>query len=145
MVAQTEFVTKAFDQVYDNFRKATESTLHMQQDLFRQWITFWPSFPKLQPPWFEQVQHFQKEWTQANAELTKKYLEAWDRQYKIGVESLEGALRLAEAKDPAEMRQQVLGLWQKSFDCLKDLAQAQVQNFQGGVEKWVDMVKKGKT
>jgi hypothetical protein len=143
MIAQTEFVTKAFDRVYDDFRKATEATLQIQQDLFRHWVTFWPNFPKNQPNWVGQFQQFQKNWTQANAEMMHKYLEAWDKQYKAGVESLEGALRLAEAKDPGELRQQILGLWHKTFDCLKDLAQGQVQNFQTTVEKWMEMVKKG--
>jgi hypothetical protein len=143
MIAQTEFVSKAFDRVYDDFRKATEATLQIQQDLFRQWVTFWPAFPKVQPSWVEQFQQFQKKWTQASAELTRKYLEAWDKQYKAGVESLEGALRMAEAKDPAELRQLVLGLWHKSFDSLKELAQTQVHNFQTTFERCMEPVQKG--
>src|SRR5262249_26134615 len=42
MTAQTEFVSKAFDDMFENFRKATESTLQMQQDLFRQWTAGFP-------------------------------------------------------------------------------------------------------
>ena len=34
-----------FDQVFDNFRKATETTLQAQQDLFRQWMSQWPIAP----------------------------------------------------------------------------------------------------
>src|SRR6266540_6386733 len=116
MTAQMEFVNKGFDQVFENFRKATESTLQLQQDLFRQWTTFWPAFPKLQPSVPEQFKQFQKDWTQGTTELTHKYLETWERQYKEGVESLEKAFHLATAKDPAEFRQKVLELWQKSFD-----------------------------
>jgi hypothetical protein len=140
--AQTEFVTKAFDRVFDTYREATELTLKMQQDLFRKWTTAWPGFPKVQPAWTEKIQQFQKEWTQATEEMTRKYLETWDRQYKAGVESLEGAFRVAEAKEPAELRQKTLELWQKTFDSLKELAQAQLQNFQTAVEKWTALAKK---
>jgi hypothetical protein len=142
MTAQMEFVSKGFDQVFENFRKATESTLQMQQDLVRQWTSFWPAFPKPIPPMAEQFQTFQKEWNQTTAELTRKYLATWERQYKEGVESLEKACQLATAKDSAEFRQKVLELWQKSFDCLKELAQAQTHNFQAAIEKWIELGKK---
>ena len=142
MAVQTEFVSKAFDQVFDCFRKATESTLQVQQDLFRQWTMSWPGFLKLQPPVAEQFQEFHKGWTEAAAELTRKYLELCDRQYKAGVEALEGAFRMGEAKDPAELRQKTLELWQKSFNCLKELAEAQMRNFQTAAMKWMEVAKK---
>jgi hypothetical protein len=141
MTVQTEFATKTFDQVFDCFRKATESTLQVQQDLFRQWTSSWPGFPKVLPvP--EQCQQFPKQWTQATAELTRKYMEIWDRQYKAGVEALEGAFKLGEAKDPVELRQKVMDLWQKSFACLKELAETQARNFQTAIEKWMEVAKK---
>jgi hypothetical protein len=142
MTGQTEFASKAFDQVFDCFRKATESTLQVQQDLFRQWTASWPGFPKVQFPLVEQFQQFQKEWTQATADLTRKYLEVWERQYQAGVESLHGAFRAGEAKDPAEFRQKMMELWQKSFNCLKELAEAQMRNAQSAVEKWMEVAKK---
>jgi len=137
-----EFASKGFDQVFEHFRKATESTLQLQQDLFRQWTACWPAFPKLQTSVPEQIPKFQKEWTQATAELTRKYAETWQRQYKEGVESLKQAFQVATVKDPKEFRQQMLELWQKSFDSLKELAQAQLGNFQTTVEKWAEVVKK---
>jgi hypothetical protein len=142
--AQAEFVTKAFDRVFDTFREATDLTLKVQQDLFHKWTTSWPGFPKVQPAWAEKVQQFQKEWTEATTELTRKYMEMSDRQYKVGVQSLEGAFRVAEAKEPAEVREKVMELWQKSFECLKEVAQAQIQNFQAAAEKWAELAKKAR-
>ena len=60
-------------------------------------------------------------------ELTRKYVELWERHYKAGVESLEEALQLPEAKDPEELQQKLTELWRKSFESLKELAQAQVR------------------
>jgi hypothetical protein len=142
MVMQTEFTGKVFEQVFENFRKAAESTLEVQQDLFRQWTALWPGFPKVQTPVPERMQQFHKEWTQATAEMTRKYMEMWDRQYKAGLESLEEAFRLGEVKDPAELRKKMMEMWQKNFGCLKELAEAQMRNFHTAVEKWVELAKK---
>src|SRR5689334_22986028 len=43
MTAQAEF-----EQVFEGFRKAGESTLHMQQELLRQWAFPWPGLVKPQ-------------------------------------------------------------------------------------------------
>jgi len=142
MAAQMESVSKTFEQAFNNFRKATEATVQMQQDFFRQWSGFWPGFPKLQPT--EKVQQFQKEWSQATAEVTKTYLQSWDRQCKAGMEALEKAFQLTEAKDAEGFHQNMIELWQKSFECLKNVAETQMQTFQTGVEKWIELAKKAK-
>ena len=55
------------EQVFDNFRKATETTLQAQQDLFRQWMSQWPMLPLAPTPsssgMSEQARSFQKQWT----------------------------------------------------------------------------------
>ena len=147
MPVQMEFSTKPFDQMFETFRKAAESTLEVQQNLLRQCTVAWPGawagqLPKVQPPWTEQFQQFCKEWTQATTELTRKNLEVCERQYKAGLEVLESAFRTGEAKDPAEQRQKITELWQKSFECLKELAETQMKSFQTAVEKWTELAKK---
>lgn len=146
MPVQMEFPTKPFDQMFETVRKAAESTLEIQQNLFRQWTTAWPGalnpIPKVQPPGIEQFQQFCKEWTQATTEVTRKNLEIFERQYKAGLELLETAFQPGGVKDPAEQRQKVTELWQKSFECLKELAETQMKSFQSAVEKWMELVKK---
>jgi len=41
-----------------------------------------------------------------------------------------------------EFRKQVMGLSQKSFENLKELAEAQTTHFQAAIEKWLGLVKK---
>src|SRR5271165_81509 len=43
-------LSSMFEQIFENFRKATETTLQAQQDLFRQWMSQWPSIPIESPP-----------------------------------------------------------------------------------------------
>ena len=45
-----------FTQVYENFRRATEATLQMQQEMFKTWINLWPVTPASPTFWGEQVQ-----------------------------------------------------------------------------------------
>jgi hypothetical protein len=140
MTVQAEFVGKAFEQVFEGFRKAGESTLHLQQEMLRQWAFPWPGFGKPQLPWVEQAQKFQKEWAGVVAELTRRCQESWEKQFKAGMHAFEQTFKLAEAKDVAELRQKTLELWRKSFEWLKELAEAQVKDFQAAVEKWAEFV-----
>jgi hypothetical protein len=147
MPVQMEFPTKSFDQLFEMFRKATESTLEMQQNLFRQWTATWPgtfpsSLPKFQPSGVEQFQQFCKDWTQATTEMTRKNMEICESQYKAGLELLEAAFKPGEDKDPAKQGQKMTELWQRSFECFKNLAVMQMKNFQFAIEKWMELVKK---
>ena len=140
MAVQTEVFGKMFDQAFEGFRKATQSTLQLQQDMFRQWAGFWPGFPTPQAEFVGRVQKFQREWAQTVAELTRKYQESWEAQYKAGLQLITEAFKVGEVKDPEELRKKAEELWNKTFECLKELAQAQVQNFQAASQKWIDLV-----
>ena len=76
------------------------------------------------------------------AELTRKYQEAWETQYKASLELITEAFKVAEAKEPEELRKKTEELWKKTFDCLKALAESQMQNFQAASEKWIEMMTK---
>jgi hypothetical protein len=48
-----------FNQVFENFRQATEATVKLQQEMFKTWINLWPGIPVASPSWAEQVEQFQ--------------------------------------------------------------------------------------
>jgi hypothetical protein len=135
-----------FDQVFDNFRKATESTLQAQQDLFRQWMSHWPMFPiaPTSPSGAtgvsEQVRSFQKQWTDSVTALMTRHCEALDAQYRAGIKTIEDALRTTEAKSPEEFRKLTEELWRKSFEVLKQTIENQIRDLQAAVEKWSDLM-----
>jgi hypothetical protein len=142
MAVQTEVFGKTFDQAFEGFHKAAESTLHLQQHLFRRWVSLWPGFPKPSAEWTERLQKFHKQWTQTATELTRKYQESWDAQYKTGLQMLSEAFQVAQTKDPEELRNQTEELWSKMFDCFKGIAQTQVRDFQAASEKWLEVMTK---
>ena len=135
-----------FEQVFDSFRKASETTLQAQQDLFRQWMSQWPMFPMdtttpgSKGAASEQARSFQKQWNDTVTALMTKHCEALDAQYRAGIRTIEDALRTTEAKSPEEFRQLTEELWRKSFEVLKQTIENQIHDFQTAVEKWSELM-----
>jgi hypothetical protein len=139
------------DQVFDNFRKASETTVQMQQELFKQWSTQFggttPAVPTMMTPaaWTEKAQAFQKRWLETIAEMMNKHRESLDSQYKAGIRAIEETYRATEAKTPEEYRKVSEELWRKGFENLKTSAESQIRDFQAGVEKWFELAAKTKS
>jgi len=135
-----------FEQVFESFRKASETTLQAQQDLFHQWMSQWPMFPMdtttpgSKGVVSEEARSFQKKWNDTATALMTKHCEALDAQYRAGIRTIEDALRTTEAKSPEEFRRLTEELWRKSFEVLKQTIENQIRDFQIAVEKWSDLM-----
>jgi hypothetical protein len=131
-----------FDQVFESLQKATESSIALQQEMFRKWIGLWPGIPGSAFP-LGDLQKFQKKWVEVVGELVKKQNQSLETQFKAGLQTIEDAFRLTEVKDPEELRARTMELWQKTFDTLRQVSEAQMRDFQTAVSKWADLVTKG--
>jgi hypothetical protein len=131
-----------FEDVFENLRKATDATVQAQQDTFQKWVSLWAGVPPSPSAWGEQVQKLQKKWNQTAAELLKKQRESLEAQFSAGLRNLEETFKLAETKDPEEFRAKTLELWNKTFDYLRQTAEAQLRDFQAAMEKWTEIVTK---
>jgi PAS domain-containing protein len=91
-----------FDQVLDNLRKATDSTIQLQQEMFRQWFQQWfqqwPQVLGIPTPgtmlansWADQVHAFQREWSETVTDMLNKHRETLDSQYRAGIQDLRRA------------------------------------------------------
>jgi len=132
-----------FDQVFESMRKATEITLEMQQEMYKKWLNLWPGVPTSQFPWSEQVHKFQKKWAAFCEEALKKQRESLEAQLRAGLQNIDDAFRLAEAKDAEQLRAKTVELWQKVFNSLRQTYEAQVRDFQATLARWTEMVTKG--
>jgi hypothetical protein len=149
-----------FDQILDTFRKATESTLQMQQQMFQKWTQQWPQVPGMpmmpmmpvmpgmspasfSGPWVEQVQAYHKQMATSVNDLLKKHRDQLETQYTAGIRTIEEAFRLGEAKDPDQLRRLTEELWKQSFDCLKTVSEGQIKEFQAAVAAWFENLSKG--
>jgi hypothetical protein len=114
----------------------------LQQEVFQKWFSLGPG--KVAPPNgpAEQIGKIKKEWSAFTAELVKKQRGALESQFSAGLEIVEEAVHLAEAKDPEELRVKTIELWQKAFDCQRQLYEGQMRDVQDVVSKWTDLLMK---
>jgi hypothetical protein len=131
-----------YEQVLESFRKATESNVQMQQELFKKWFGLWPGVPAAPVNFGEHAKQFQKNWAETFNETIKRQQELADKQFKIGLENIEKAFQLGEAKTPEELRTKTLELWKACFTGLKQAYEAQFNSFQAGVQKWTELMSK---
>jgi hypothetical protein len=131
-----------FDPVFETFRQVTEASLHVQQEMFKKAMSLWTGFPAGGPPGVEQVRQFQKKWAEYVGDLLKRQRQVTEAHFKAGLESIEKAFHLGEAKSIEEMRARTLELWQKLFESFKQAYEAQIHEVQGALEKWTELVTK---
>jgi hypothetical protein len=110
--------------------------------MFRQWGALWPGFPTPQAAWLDKVRDFQHQWAATISDLARKHRDTLDRQYQAGLESLEEALRVAEASNPEDFRARTEQLVRKTLDCMREISETQMTEFQEAVNKWSELATK---
>jgi hypothetical protein len=131
-----------FDQVFESLRKATEETVKLQQELFKKWVGLWPSFPVMPSSWTGQMQDFQKKWAEAVNELLRRQRETTEAQFAAGLQNIEKAFQICEAKTEEELRTKTIELWQNCFLSLRQAFETQTRDFQAAMTKWMEFTKK---
>jgi hypothetical protein len=137
-----------FDQILDTLRKATESTIQFQQEIYRQWVQV---AGVLDPgaasgsSWADQARASQKRWAETLTDLLNQHRKTLDSQYRAGIRIIEDAFRVTEAKDPEQFRKLTEELWRQSLDCLKTVSESQLRDFQAAVERGIEAVSQGVT
>lgn len=138
----TETVVNVYDDVFKNLRKAAETNLKMQQEVFKQWGAMWPGFPAPQSVWLDKVRDFQHQWAATVSELARKHRDVLDRQYQAALESLDEALRVAEATSPEDFRERSEQLVRKTLDCVREISEAQMNEFKEALNQWSELATK---
>ena len=134
--------TQVFEDVFQNIRKAAEANLKLQQEAFIQWSNMWPGAPSSQPSWVEKIQKFHSQWCETVSELAAKHREVLDAQYQATLESLDAALKVSEASNPEEFRRRSEQFCRKAVDCMKEISETQVKEFQDSATKWTQLMTK---
>ncbi len=134
------------DQLFDSFRKASESSLHMQQEILKHWTERWAA-GALQTPnaSSEASQRAQKRWLALGIELLNKHRAALDGTYAAGIQLIERSFAAAEARSPEEYRRLTEELWRKLFDTYKSQAEAQFDAFKNWSTKSAEAVQDART
>ncbi len=125
-----------FDQVFDSIRKASEFSLHMQQETLKYWADHWMSFTPLtgdgQSEW---TQDFQRRWADAAIDLLNRHRNALDAAYKSGTDLIQHTFQVSTAQSPEEYRRIAEDLWRKLFDTFREQADMQLRDLHRWSEK----------
>jgi hypothetical protein len=124
------------DQLFEGFRKASESSLQMQRDAFKNWTQQWLSGPantaSVSTEWHRTLQ---KRWITLTIEILKKNRESFDSAAQSGIEVIEQMFHVVDAKSTDDYRRFTEDLWRKLFDTFKAQAETQFREFQELSEK----------
>jgi hypothetical protein len=135
-----------FDQILESYRRATESTLQVQQMMLKTLTTQWPQIPGGFTPaseWSDQIQTAQRKWADTITDMLNKHRESLDTQYRTGIRTIEAAFRAGEAKDPAQFRRLTEELWKQCFEALKSSSEAQMKEVQAVMQKCLEVASQG--
>jgi hypothetical protein len=132
-----------FDRLFEGFRKASESTLQMQQDLFKSWTQQWLSLqPETSGMSAEWGRAFQKRWFEMALDTLKRHRESLDAMYKAGIQTIEQTSKSSGIQSPEDYRRMVEELWHKLFQAFKAQSESQFRDFQSWAEKSFEPVQK---
>jgi hypothetical protein len=121
------------EQFIELSRKAVESSLKMQQALFKQ-CTEDLSSPAAGLS-ADLGGSMRKRWSELTIDALHKHREALDTAYRTGIEALQQSIHVSEAKSKEEGLKGVEDVWRKLFDSFKGQTEAQVNEFQKFAEQ----------
>lgn len=126
------------DQLFETFRKTSESTLHMQQDMFKYWTQQWNGASGATGA-NGNAGEWSKNYQKQVVDLLNKQREALDSAFKAGIQLIEQTFRASESKSPDDYRRTMEDLWRTLIDTFKSQTETQVREFQKWSEKSFDM------
>lgn len=125
-----------FEQMVDGVRRASESSMQLQQEILRSWTRLWlTGSAGAGSSGGEWSRGAQKRWLELGVEMMHKQREALDATFKSGIQLIEQAFQVGDAKNSDELRRLTEDLWRKLFDLQKEQAEHQFRDFQAWVEK----------
>ena len=134
------------DELFALSRKAAESSLQMQQVMFKQWTENWvsiaPSEAGISADWGGTMK---KRWVELTIEAMNKQRESIDSTYRAGIQMVEQLTRVSEAKSAEESARAVEGLWRKAFEGVKGQMENQFREFQSWIAKSFEVAGKAAT
>ena len=127
-----------FEQMMDGLRKASEASMSAQQETLKQWTQQWPTTPLTSSQdAAEGNRALQKRWVQSATETMTRQRELVDSACRAGIQIVEQAGQLVEAKSTEEFRHQLEELWRKTLEVMKAQSEAQLEHMMKLSQLWV--------
>jgi hypothetical protein len=133
-----------YDQLFDAYRRASESWMQVQQDMLKTGAPPWMSAPNTAGggdcggDWNRTLQ---KRCLELTVELLNRQRESLDTIYKSAIHLLEQASKISEARSPEEFRRLVEDAWRTWFESIKSQSETQFREAQTWAGKSLELVK----
>jgi hypothetical protein len=130
-----------YEQIFETYRKSSESWLQMQQDMFRnvaqQWLTTPPSTAGMATDFHRNVQ---KRWMELAIEILNRHRESLDTTYRSLIQLVEQTSKMSDVKSSDEYRRVVEEAWRKWFETVKSQSETQFRDVQNWAGKSMEIV-----
>jgi hypothetical protein len=123
------------DQVMESFRKASESSLQMQQDMFKRWTQQWFTAPGNGAGALDPTGSLQRRSIDLAIDALNKHRESLESTYRSTIQVLEQAFRVSEARSPEDARRMVEDLWRNVLAIMKEQSESQFREMMRWTEK----------
>jgi len=148
------------DMILENYSKAVDSALKMQQEMLRNWTMPWsacgtrvPELPltgtstaataTTAAAWLEPFRAVQAKWAEAVIDMLKRNRETLDEQYRAGIRIINDAFRIGEARDPEQFLCLSQELSRQNFEVLKTAIASQMHDIQCVTQKCYEAARLG--
>ena len=156
------------DKILENYSKAVESTLKLQQEMLRNWTmqlspfgtqvfelpmtgtstsaSATPAASATETPataWLEQLSTAQRKCAEAVADMLKRHQETLDEEYRAGIRAIDDAFRVGEARNPEQFQRLSEELWRRNCEVLKTAVASQMHDVQSVMQKWYEAARLG--
>jgi hypothetical protein len=130
-----------YDQLFETYRKTSESWLQMQQDMFRNVVQQWMSTPPNAAGVATDLNRtFNKRWMELAVEVLNRHRESIDAIYRSLIQVMEQMSRMTEVKSSEEYRRVAEDLWRKWFETVKTHSESQFRDVQNWAGKSMEIV-----
>ena len=134
------------DHLFDSLRKASESSLQMQEEILKHWTERWTGNASQAPNVSSDAsQQVKQRWLALGIELLDKHRASLDSTYAAGIQLIARSFGAAEAKSPEEYQRLTEDLWRKLFDTYKNQTEAQFDAFKSWSTKSAESVRDART
>jgi hypothetical protein len=130
-----------FEQLFETYRKTSETWLQMQQDVFKNVMQQWLSAtPGVSNAAGEMNRSYQKPWMDLSLEILNRHRQWLETTYGSAIKLFEQSTRMSDAKSSDEYRRGVEDLWRSWFDTVKNQTEAQLRDLQNLAGKSMEIV-----
>ena len=128
-----------YDQMFDAYRRASESWMQVQQDMLKTGGQPWMSSGNAAGGDWNRT--LQKRCLELTVELLNRQRESLETIYKSAIHLLEQTSKISEAKSPEDFRRLVEDAWRGWFESIKSQSETQFREAQTWAGKSLELVK----